>query len=148
LLPLVAAAEELSDGLAAHLPELATVIPADGLAVVADRKVHLHGVTPPKDAIGALAEWLLEPKAPAVRSTSHLGRDYPPAESWPAQASGRRSGVLRNPASATTWCRAGQVEPVSWAGNPRAPRDPSAPAGTLCPRRSLELWVEQVRGRS
>lgn len=148
LLPLVAAAEELSDGLAAHLPELATVIPADGLAVVADRKVHLHGVTPPKDAIGALAEWLLEPKAPAVRSTSHLGRDYPPAESWPAQASGLLSVVLRNPTVAIMWFRAEQVETVNWAGNPHEPLDPSAPAGTLCPRRSFELWVEQVRGRS
>src|SRR5690606_41952384 len=44
--------------------------------------------------------------------------------------------------------RAGPVETEHWARNPHDPVDPSAPAGTLCPRRSFELWVEQVRGRS
>src|SRR5690606_10020156 len=73
---------------------------------------------------------------------------YPPAESWPAQASGLLSVALRNPTIAIMWFRAEQVETENWAGNPHEPLDPSAPAGTLCPRRSFELWVEQVRGRS
>ena len=148
LLPLVASAEELGDGLATHLAELAGIIPSDGVVLVVDGAVHLHGVTPPKEAISDLTDWLFEPKAPAVRSTSQLARDYPAAEAWSALASGSLSLVLRNPTIAIMWFRAEQIETVNWAGNPHKPLDPDAPAGTLCPRRSFELWVEQVRGHS
>ena len=148
LLPLVASAEELSGGLASHLTELAAVIPSDGLALLAEGKVHLHGVTPPRGAVASLADWLFRPQAPAVWATSQLSRDYPSGESGSAQASGLLSIVLRNPKIAIMWFRAEQIETVNWAGNPHEPLDPSAPAGTLSPRRSFALWVEQVRGHS
>lgn len=149
LLPEVASAGSLRDGLARNIEDLLNLIPADGLALVLDSQITAIGVTPAETAIGQLAEWLTRPSAPAIHATSQLSHDYPPAETWTPQASGLLSLVIsRKPAMLITWFRAEQVETVNWAGNPHEPLDRCAPAGTLSPRRSFELWVEQVRGRS
>lgn len=149
LLPQIAAAASLHEGLARNVEELLQTIPAHGLALVCDDEITTVGVTPPDEAIEQLTEWLVRQSAPTVHTTDNLGQDFAPAQDWTAQASGLLSLIVsRKPASVVMWFRAEEVETVNWAGNPHEPLDTSAPAGALCPRRSFELWVEQVRGRS
>jgi len=149
LLPEVAAAGTLREGLVQNVEELLDLLPAHGFALVFEGEVMTIGVTPPERAIEELSEWLLRPSAPATCVTSRLGPIYPPAHAWAAQASGLLSLIVsRKPSIVLLWFRAEEVETVNWAGNPHEPLDPSAPPGTLSPRRSFELWVEQVRGRS
>lgn len=149
LLPEIAAAASLREGLVRNVEELLHLIPAHGLALVIEADTATVGVTPPEAVIEELAEWLVRPSAPTICATSWLGNDYQPAEAWTAHASGLLSLVIsRNPTILVMWFRSEEVETVNWAGNPHEPLDPSAPPGTLCPRRSFELWVEQVHGRS
>lgn len=149
LLPEIATAAGLGEGLSRNLEELWQLVPADGCAVVLEGETLTTGVTPPEPAVEKLAAWLVRPSSPAIWATTQLSRDYKPAAAWTAQASGLLSLVLsREPSTVIIWFRAEQIETVNWAGNPHEPLDPGAPAGTLGPRQSFQLWVEQVRGRS
>ncbi len=147
VLPYVASAETLADGLARHPERLLGAIPADGVAALLEDQVVTHGVTPPEPAVRALAKRALQRSRP-VHATDRLSEEYPAAEEWSARASGLLSVVVsRRPGTVILWFRAEEVETVNWAGNPHAPADRDAD-GALCPRRSFELWAEQLRGRS
>src|SRR5690606_31768267 len=60
MLPYLAGAETLADGLARHPERLLGAIPADGVAVLIDDELVTHGVTPPLAAIRELAAKALE----------------------------------------------------------------------------------------
>src|SRR5690606_27515022 len=147
VLPYVAGSETLADGLARHPERLLGAIPADGVAVLLDAQVVTHGVTPPEPAVVDLAREALG-RSRAVHASAWVSGSDPAAAGWCARASGLLSVVVsRHPAVAILWFRAEEIETVNWAGNPHAPADLGAD-GSLCPRRSFELWAEQVRGRS
>jgi len=147
VLPYLAGAESLGEGLARHPERLLGAIPSDGVAILFDEELVTHGVTPPLPAIRELAGDALE-RSRLVRATDRLSESYPAAAEWTAKASGLLTAVVsRRPAFVVLWFRAEEVETVNWAGNPHAPADRDE-SGTLCPRRSFEIWAEQVRGRS
>jgi light-regulated signal transduction histidine kinase (bacteriophytochrome) len=148
LLPVMAAADSVEDGLAMNAEELQRLIPSDGLALLLGKALILKGVTPSEAAVRELASWLMRPAAPAVFATTQLGEHVPAAAEWAAQASGVLSiCVSRNPAQILLWFRAEEVETVNWAGNPHKPHE-GIVAGKLSPRSSFALWAETVRGRS
>ena len=128
--------------------DLADLVDADGLAVVAGINVFRFGVAPPDTAVRRLAEWVAEQPGLRPLASHALAILYPEAESWRTEASGLLGVHLQGEEPLTLlWFRAEIVETVRWAGNPSTAVK-SGPAGDLTPRASFEAWSETVRGRS
>lgn len=138
----------LEHSLADRGRDLADLVDADGVAVVAGESVFRFGVAPPGAAVRRMADWVaaqpgLRPLASHALSTLH-----PEAEPWRTEASGLLGVQLQGEEPLTLlWFRAEIVETIRWAGNPSTAVK-SGPAGVLTPRASFEAWSETVRGRS
>lgn len=134
---------------AGRKPNLLTLLPAQGAAVVSRGAVSLTGATPPKDEVLKLAEWIVKSGNP-VFETDRLSESYSPACAYKSVA----SGVMAVRLSAHTdemlmWFRPEHIEIVSWAGDPKKPVDVSEADGMLRlqPRTSFALWKQSVTGR-
>lgn len=119
---------------------------ASGAAVVRDGRVKTAGMTPSVDEIRQLTEVLQRQPEEFVVSDS-ISELLPEAESYAAVA----SGVLAAPISALhadyiLWFRPEVVRTIEWGGDPRKSMEPTE--GRLHPRKSFEMWREQVRLRS
>ena len=139
-------------------PSLLDGIRADGVAVY-QRGQWLHGgVTPDEPQLKLLAAWLRQrmdqvPDGLQTYATDALGAVYP-AAATPAFVE-RASGVLATAVSRHAdsplilWFRGEQLQVFNWAGIPHEKPTAVGPQGPrLTPRRSFDLWQEQVRGRS
>ena len=137
-------------------PSLLDGIEAGGVAVFQQGVWHRAGATPDDAQLGPLAAWL-RPRLAALNephvvfASEALAAFYPPA----AEFAGLASGVLAMAVSRQTdsalilWFRGEQVQTYRWAGNPHEKPAVVGPHGSrLTPRRSFELWQEQVRGHS
>ncbi|WP_256672608.1 ATP-binding protein [Pseudomonas sp. v388] len=118
---------------------------AAGAAVVSGSGCELHGNTPPKPQVMALAAWLTQRHEDLFHS-DNISRDIPPL----AALSGVASGVLAVSISEIhphylVWFKPAQSQIVNWAGRP----DKSiGQSGSLSPRQSFEQWQQVVEGFS
>lgn len=128
--------------------DLADLVDADGLAVVAGDRIFRFGVAPPDAAVRRAAEWVAEQPGLRPLASHALSTLHPEAGAWRAEASGLLGVHLQGEEPLTLlWFRAEIVETVRWAGNPSTAVK-TGPAGMLTPRASFEAWSETVRGRS
>ncbi len=150
LLSAMAASEHYMDGLVKNPVLLMELLHADGVAVVVDDAIHLHGVTPTEAQVRGLMGWLGE----EIFVSSQLGETYPPAVEFAATGSGVIAVSLSKIESTQVlWFRQELVATVRWAGDPQKPAlpegaKPLAPGVTVNPRHSFEEWQQIVRGRS
>ena len=131
-------------------------IDAGGVAVLQRDRWMVAGRTPTEQQLNELAGWLRDRMASPGNADSLYVSDalssvYPAA----AQFAQIGSGVLAVPVTKSAhgdlvlWFRPEQVQTFSWAGNPHEKPTTVGPNGArLTPRRSFDLWQEQVRGRS
>ena len=137
-------------------PGLLDGIHADGVAVLQRARWKCAGHTPDEPQLTLLATWLREriaqaPGATQVFACDALGAAFPPAAAFADVASGVLATAVSSHAESVLmlWFRAEQVQTFNWAGNPQEKPTATGPQGPrLTPRRSFELWQEQVRGRS
>jgi len=137
-------------------PNLLDGIRAEGVAVFQRNHWFTAGVVPDEQQLKPLAAWLREcidqtRDGLQVYATDALGAAYPAAAEFAALASGvLATAVSLHPDSPLIlWFRGEQAQTFNWAGNPHEKPNTVGPLGTrLTPRRSFELWQEQVRGRS
>jgi len=143
--------------LGAHsAPSLLEGVRADGVAIFQRSHWLTGGMTPSEPQLTSLASWLRGrfeqlPKGVQTYATDALGIAYPPAVEFAEMASGvLASAVSRHVDSPLIlWFRGEQVQTFNWAGNPHKEPISTGPLGPrLTPRRSFDLWQEQVRGRS
>src|SRR5262249_35148641 len=107
----------------------------------------LLGRTPPEDDVRRLAEWVAARGPREVLATDCLSAERPDAAPRADVAAGLLAvGLSRLHASWLLWFRPERVRTVSWGGDPRKPAE--AAGQRLHPRRSFELWKEEVRGRA
>ncbi len=131
-------------------------IQADGVAIFQRGRWLTAGLTPEPGALDPLAVWLRAridqaPDAQQVYATDALGDAWAPGRAFAAQASGVLATAVsrRGNSALVLWFRQEQLQTYSWAGNPHEKPAALGPMGLrLTPRRSFELWQEQVRGRS
>ena len=129
-------------------------IQADGVAIFQRGSWITGGITPDLAALDPLGAWLREridlaSDGTQVYATDALGDAYAPARAFASQASGvLATAVSRLGNSALVlWFRKEQVQTYNWAGNPHEKPVSLGPMGVrLTPRRSFDLWQEQVRG--
>lgn len=137
-------------------PCLLDGIQADGVAIFQQSQWHRAGVVPTVPQLNALAAWLRlhadeTPEAPQAYATDALAAAYPPAAEFAAQASGVLAiAVSRHAGSPLIlWFRGEQLQVYSWAGNPHEkPAVVGAQGLRLTPRRSFDIWQEEVRGHA
>ena len=138
----------LDQSLADRGRDLADIVDADSLAIVAGDKIFRFGSAPPESAVRRMAEWVIEQPGLRPLASHALSAVHPEAEAWRTEASGLLGLHLQGEEPLTLlWFRAEIVEKVRWAGNPSTAVK-SGPAGVLTPRASVEAWSETVRGRS
>jgi light-regulated signal transduction histidine kinase (bacteriophytochrome) len=147
-LSLIAGLGPIGDALLRHARDVARLLPADGVAILAGDEIETAGVTPPRERLAALADAMAANATDGIFATDSLAGIWPEAADYAAQASGALFCDVRDDSGLVfLWFRAEQVETVNWAGNPHKPVGPGE-AGPLSPRKSFELWSEQVRHRA
>lgn len=138
----------LEAALAGHLGDLAAMVDADGVAVVAGDEVLRHGVTPADPAIRTMAGWVSDQPGLRPLASRALSVGRPEAEAWRTEASGLLGIHLQGDRPVTVlWFRAEIVETVRWAGDPSTAVK-SGKAGQLTPRASFEAWTQTVHGQA
>ncbi|GAA5440905.1 ATP-binding protein [Deinococcus caeni] len=141
---------DLLEALVGSDTNLLRLIDTPGAAVILNGETVLLGVTPPREQVQALQEWLDTHADGDVLHTAALSQEYAPAAAFTAQASGLLAVRLsQSRHDYVMWFRPEELQTVTWGGDPNKPVE-VAPDGSerLTPRRSFEAWMETVRGRS
>lgn len=140
-------AEEPLEALLSRPEALLSLVGATGAAVVRGGEAEVCGDAPSPAFAAALSRWLDERGEAGIFSTARLSSEFPPALQEAHAASGALSfGLPGRDRRRLIWFRPEQLRTVAWGGDPRKPAqlDPSM---RLRPRRSFELWKEEVRHR-
>lgn len=136
------------DNLTAFGEDLLEMIPADGLAVVADGRVWVYGQTPDPEELPAIARFL-NTYGPRVYATHELSSFLGSATAYRETASGVLSiPISRVPRDYLVFFRREVLQSVTWAGDPTKPAQIGPNGPRLMPRSSFEAWKETVRGQS
>ena len=142
------AGDEVLEGLVSRPAELLGLVGATGAAAVEGDQVRTCGRTPPAQVVTAIAQRLPTSHDATTVSTSSLSDLVPEAGGCADVASGLLAvAIPGSPPRWVMWFRPEAVHTVSWGGDPRKPVEPDA-SMRIHPRRSFELWKEEVRHRS
>ncbi len=136
-------------------PSLMNGIHCGGIALYHRDKWWTLGKVPSPSQLDSLAGWLLsrpEMHAPArpVLATDSLKAQFADAGEYSDSASGLLAVPLsRGHRNLICWFRPEQVQTFTWAGNPYEKPTTNGPNGPrLTPRKSFDLWQEQVIGHA
>ncbi len=140
---------DLIENLAQRLDPLSAFINSDGAGIWIDGIWRSTGVSVPMPEIAPLAAFVAGQCNGEVFSTQRLGDLYPRSKEWP----GGICGVLAVPLSRINgdflfFFRKEVAQTVNWGGNPEKPVPSAAEPDRLSPRKSFEIWREDVRGQS
>ncbi|MFC2952794.1 HWE histidine kinase domain-containing protein [Marinicaulis aureus] len=125
------------------------VIAHDGAAAVIGDEILTVGETPTEDDIQRLAQFLNAAAPARIFATDRLGKTHGPGKDFAATAAGVLAlPVSRDPRDYIILFRKELVRTVNWAGNPAKPAELGPNGVRLTPRKSFELWREEVRGQS
>src|SRR5690606_17130848 len=129
--------------------ELMRLARAEGVAVAVDDRCVTYGETPGTAFVHRLCEWLDRQGEGTHFTTSSLPGLLPAAREHKSSASGLLTIALPGPsARRLLWFRPERIRTVSWGGDPRKSVESGAPGERPHPRRSFEIWKEEVRERS
>jgi len=141
----LSAAASYQVGLASHAGLWKRIAGGAGAAVVSDQSVIAVGSTPSDDDIRWLAARLQEAALSEIALDS-MAEVWPEAERFAAQASGLLAvSVSQLHSNYVMWFRPEVIRTVEWAGEPQKPQERG---DRLHPRRSFQLWKQQVRLRA
>ncbi len=140
---------DLIENLAQRLDPLSAFINSDGAGIWIDGTWRSTGISVPMTEIAPLAAFVSAQRADEVFSTQRLGDVYPRCNDWP----GEICGVMAVPLSRINgdflfFFRKEVAQTVDWGGNPEKPVLSSDQSDRLSPRKSFEIWREEVRGQS
>ncbi|WP_373533038.1 ATP-binding protein [Vampirovibrio sp.] len=147
--------ETIGDGLMNFNPNLGDFINAEGAMLYEGSVIYTEGnfkavgLTPPKDKIQDLIDWLSSENKAAVYCTNELPKVFPPALAYKDLASGLLAITLSvTPPNYVLWFRPEKIETVNWAGDPSKSETYKQEGESLTPRASFEKWKETVRLKS
>lgn len=147
LVNVLSRADNLLDGYLQGSPAWTRLLDADGAALVWQDAVHTMGNTPSHTQILKIADWLHAGNIEQSFHTDRLSLVWPDAAEFAEVASGLAAASISGLHTGyLMWFRPEIARTVQWRGDPRKSMDPAS--GRLHPRKSFELWREEVRGRS
>lgn len=142
-------AEPLSVSLTPRLAEMASFIPCDGVGLWSNGHWTEWGTCPPIGEIPELAQTLNRVSRGALYATHELSVVHPPARAYASSASGLLAIPLsRTPGDYLMIFRKEFIYTINWAGNPSKPVLQTGEGDRLTPRKSFELWRNEVKGKS
>jgi light-regulated signal transduction histidine kinase (bacteriophytochrome) len=141
--------KNIASALVSNTPNLLEFIPATGAAVCFRGKVLTLGRTPGENQIQMILCSTLTRISAPIFATDRIQDRVPEA----ADLVDTASGVLCFTASRAhdlhvLWFRTEQVQVVKWGGEPTKPVEFDGDALRISPRRSFEVWKQEVRGKS
>ena len=151
----VAAQEESLAAMCQGSLTLQDAVDSGGVALFHGERWWRVGMTPSDCQLHALKQWLqirpefTAPTAP-VMATDCLSRDYEGGAGMTGVASGLLAiSLSHRHSNMVIWFRPEIIRSIRWAGNPDDKPMVTGPHGPrLTPRRSFELFMESVQGRS
>lgn len=139
----------LVEALGPRLEQIASLLPCDGVGLWANGQWLHHGLVPPAADVTALIGFLDEVVGDACYATNQLPIVHAPAVSYAETTSGLLAVPLsRLPGDYLILFRKEVIGTIAWAGNPDKIAVWADGAERLSPRKSFELWREEVRHRS
>ena len=138
-------------GLPNQAQSLLAIAEANGASIVAGETMTSVGNCPDDESVMALSKWIAERAgASGVFCTRQLPLDEPRFAGCAERASGVLAMVLPTPLpNCVLWFRPEFLHTVSWGGDPHKPlASGSGNEVRLHPRRSFDVWKQEVRGRS
>jgi light-regulated signal transduction histidine kinase (bacteriophytochrome) len=125
-----------------------SLVNAEGAAILRGSELQTCGTTPSSAEIEALTHWLDERSDADPFSTSSLSSLYPGGAAIADVASGILTfAVPGEPRRRIIWFRPEVLKNINWGGDPRKPVETDR-SMRISPRRSFELWKQEVRSHS
>lgn len=146
----ISTSDNLSEVLVKCQQNLLEAVNAQGAAIVFGDKCYQVGQTPQGEALKYLTNWVQNNLKQEIFYTDSLTKCYPEAEEFKDTASGCLA-IAISPTQKiyVLWFRPEVIKTVNWAGNPNKPVETDEDGNPrLSPRKSFELWKENVRYKS
>ena len=144
-LRLASNAGDIETMLRENLPDFARLLPCDGVGLWFDGSWSEHGVTPPPEAIPALADFVSVVAHGRIWSTQALSRHHPAAGAYHREASGLLAVPLSQlPRDYLFFFRRELVQTLNWGGNPDKTYASGPHGDRLTPRKSFAIWKQTV----
>ena len=146
----ISTSENLSEVLVKCQDNLLEAVNAHGAAIVFGDNCYRVGQTPQGEALKYLTEWVQKNLKKEIFYTDSLTKCYPEAEEFKDTASGCLAiAISPNQQIYVLWFRPEVISTVNWAGNPNKPVEIDVDGRQrLSPRKSFELWKENVKCKS
>ncbi|WP_316799301.1 ATP-binding protein [Pedobacter frigidisoli] len=140
----------LVDALTGHSTTILDATQASGVAIIFENKLKTIGKTPEDKDIWELADWLKTNSDESIYYTHRLSEIFNPAKKYKQVGSGILScSISKHPDEVMIWFKPEQITNVNWAGNPDKAAVPAADGMLqLSPRKSFEIWSQQVNNTS
>ncbi len=149
LVEIMLESEDFAQGLMKEESRFLNWIDADGVALVTGDEINLLGKTPNAEIVRKITGCLTEQVADEIFATDNLADICADAADCKEYAAGLLA--MRLSIYAPTyllWFRPEISQRVNWAGEPTKLTESSEFGERLTPRKSFDLWVEQVGGKS
>lgn len=139
--------EELHESLSPRIGDIAHLIPCDGAALWINRAWITTGAVPPESLIKPLSHLLDTASQGEVWATNQLSKFLPEAAEHVETVAGMLAiPVSHAPRDYLLFFRSEESRFVDWGGEPVKQVGPLG--DRLTPRKSFDLWREEVRGQS
>lgn len=141
---------DVVSGLTKHPQLLTRVTSATGAAFIFENSIYKTGTTPNDEQIQELIYWLQERNTPQIFHTDSFCKYYKPSKQFADTASGLMVCTLsKEMGEYILWFKAERIKTVNWAGNPgKSIEQDELGNVTISPRRSFEVWSQQVENTS
>ena len=146
----ISTSENLSQVLVKCQHNLLEAVNAQGAAIVFGDNCYRVGQTPQGESLKYLTQWVQKHLNQEIFYTDSLTKCYPEAEEFKDTASGCLA-IAISPTQKiyVLWFRPEVIKTVNWAGNPNKILQTDEDGNyRLSPRKSFELWKENVRYKS
>lgn len=125
------------------------LLSADGAAICWNNQIQTRGVTPEKEEVLQLRNWLREKNINKTLHLTSLSVAYPEAESYAEVSSGFVALPIEPEAGNYVMAfRREAVQQVKWGGNPHEALNFEGNTKNYHPRNSFEVWKQTVKKTS
>lgn len=140
---------DINEILRDSLPELAELVPSDGFGLLVNGAWSGSGATPPPSEVPALARHVAQVAEGRVWGTHALLTQLPEAERYYQNTAGVLAIPLSQlPRDYLLFFRRELVQTLDWAGNPEKSYETGPMGDRLTPRKSFEIWKQEVHGQA
>ena len=140
----------LKDALTGKNKTIKDITTATGAVLIFDNETTTVGLTPNREQIGEIVNWLSANMQESIYYTHRFPEIFLPSKKYSNIASGIFACMLsKELGEMVIWFKQEQVQTINWAGNPEKPAEPGENGlMQLSPRKSFDSWTEIVKNTS